>query len=309
MAPAPLIALTTASFLPATALSVASINRALEQAAADGFSGVELLTTRAACAALQRGALSRAVPVVSVHEVWNPRDTLRGEIRRIATRTPQSRGMVPYPMDCVFFRNSDVSEAAMFVAADERNAVAVVSQLASPVTDKRYASRRAAVQVHPDLGPGGSHIPLEVVAEAITSNDYFVVLDTYHVRRRVRQFVDGKTEINPPAAGPGDTSLGGIRRVWDSLGDRVRLVHFQPGVAAELAYMLEEKILPPALSEFAGIMPELAARGIPIVIEASPVVVAAVCGSPLRAAATGKGLWGSALRETILRIRDVLAEM
>ncbi|HEY8240400.1 MAG TPA: hypothetical protein VIH35_03095 [Kiritimatiellia bacterium] len=306
MSATPRIALTTASFLPATALSASSIRRVLRFASAEGFAGVEILMTRAACAAVQRGESWADAPVVSAHEVWNPRDTLRGEIRRIATRTPQSRGMVPYPMDCVFFRDSDVSEAALFAAADKQNAVAVVSQLASPVTGQRYASPCAAVQVHPDLGPGGAHMPLEAVMHAVEAGDYDVVLDTYHVRRRVRMYVAGKTEINPPAAASGDASLGGIQRVWSALGKRVRLVHFQPGLPAELAVMLKEKRFPPALKEFADLLPELARRGIPIVVEASPVVVSAVCESPLRAAATGKGFWGSAMRDTVLRIRDVL---
>ena len=305
MAAALSIAVTTASFLPATALLPDSIARVATFAAREGFSGVEVLMTRAACAAQHSGRLRAAAPIVSVHEVWNPRVTLRREVRNILTRTPQSRGMVPYPMDCLFFENSDVSEAAQLACAEAHHAVAVVSQLTSPVNGARYPSPHAAVQVHPDLGPAGAYRPLEEVRDAILRADYGVVLDTYHVRRAVRRFVDGKTEINPPAAGQGDASLGGIRRVWEALGDRVRLVHFQPGLASELAMMLEKKELPAALAEFREIAPELARRGIPVVIETSPVVVAALCAG-WKKFATGKGLWGSDMREVTLRVRDVL---
>jgi hypothetical protein len=309
--PEPLhIAVTTASFLPATALSTSAIHHAASFASREGFAGIEILMTRAGCALAHRSAAaSFPVRVVSVHEVWNPRVTLRSEIGHILTRTPQSRGMVPYPMDCLFFGNSDASEEAAFSLADQHNAVSVVSQLASPVNGQRYPGRRACVQVHPDLGPCGTHIPLEHIAGTICEQDYGVVLDTYHVRRAVRRFIHGKTEINPPAAGPGDVSLGGIRRVWDSLGDRVRLVHFQPGVASELAHMLETATLPPALRDFVEIAPELARRGIPVVIETSPVVVAEICRGGWRRFATGKGLPGGAMKETMLRVRDVLAAL
>ena len=306
MTPEPLIAITTASFLPATACAAGAIRRAADFAKRNGFAGIEVLVTRAVVRAWRHGGLRADLPFVSFHETWNPKRSLSDEVRRIVLRVPQSRGMVPYPMACIFFGNSDVSEAAMFGFAEQSGAVAVVSQLASPVTGTRYGNARAAVQVHPDLGPDGAFLPLETVADELAKHDYPVVLDTYHVRRRVRQFVDGKTEINPPPAGPGERSLGGIRRVWAALGERVRLVHFQAGIAPELAIMLAERRLPPALVEFAELLPELARRRIPIVIEASPVVVAAACRNRLRAMATGKGLWGSEMPDAILRIRDAL---
>jgi hypothetical protein len=303
------LAVTTASFLPWTALSMRAVRNVFDFATKNAFDGVEVLVTRTVCRGYRGGAFADlAQRTVSTHEVWNPCDTLRREILRIVRREPQSRGMVPYPMDVLFFNNGNISEEICFDLADDANAVAVVSQLTSPVTVRRYTSARASVQVHCDLGPGGGHLSLRNVGETISRENYPVVLDTNHVRRRVRKYVDGYTEIAPPVAGPGDISLGGIARVWHAFGDRVTLVHFQPNNAAELGELLGRGTLPPSLEEFRAILPALADRRIPVVIEISPPMAAEV--------ASGKQVFGRALarygvttgatEDALRRVRDVL---
>ena len=303
------LAVTTASFLPWTALSMRAVRRVFDFAAKNGFGGVEVLVTRTVCRGYLAGAFAGlAERTVSTHEVWNPRDSQRREILRILRREPQSRGMVPYPMDVLFFNNGDVSEEISFDLADDARAVAVVSQLASPVTGRRYESARVAVQVHCDLGPGGSHIPLKEVADVVVRENYPVVLDTNHVRRRVRRFVDGYTEIAPPVARPGEKSLGGVARVWHALGDRVLLVHFQPNDATELVELLGRGTLPPSLDEFRALLPALVARRIPVVIEISPPMAADVArrGRFIGKALARYGVTTGAAEDVLRRVRDVL---
>ncbi len=303
------LAVTTASFLPWTALSGRAIQRVFDFATSNDFAGVEVLVTRAVCRAYQRGAFRDVAGlIVSSHEVWNPRETLASEIRCILRRIPQSRGMVPYPMDTLFFANSDISEKVAFALADLAEGTTVVSQLESPVTRRRYSNPRAAVQVHCDLGPDGSHLPLPEVKEIIVRQNYPVVLDTNHVRRRVRLYVNGQTEMAPPVAGPGDISFGGIASTWRAFGDRVALVHFQPNNGAELAELLRTRALPASLADFHAILPELASRNIPIVIEVSPPIAAAVSrfGSTLARKCAAFGVTDSAMKEVLPRVRDVL---
>lgn len=265
------IAVSTANFLPATALSYDSVRGIVAEASRRNFAGTEILTTR--CVVAAAGNLHDAElagifggPVCSVHEVWNPSVSMARQIGNILLKRPQSRGMTPYPMDCVFFRDGASSEAAMFRFAEAASVPAVVSELQSPVARGRYASASACVQVHPDLGPAGAFLELPCVAATIRALDHGVVLDTNHVRRRVRRHA-GRTEIAPPLAAPGEPSLGGIAAVWRELGDRVRLVHFQPTGAAELADLLGTRKLPEGLAEFRDLLPELARRSIPVVIE------------------------------------------
>ncbi|MFH0907581.1 MAG: hypothetical protein V1929_02310 [bacterium] len=299
------LAITTASFLPWTALSVRAVRRVFAFAQTNGFDGVEVLITRAVCRGYRGGAFSDlAQRTVSTHEVWNPRDTMLREILRILRRKPQSRGMVPYPMDGIFFNNRDASEGVLFDLAADANGIAVVSQLTSPVTGRRYESDRAAVQVHSDLGPGGAHMPLRNVREAVIRENYPVVLDTNHVRRRVRMCVDGFTEIAPPVAGPDDLSLGGIARVWHAFSDRVALAHFQPNNAAELRELLGRGTLPPSLDEFRAILPALAERRVPVVIEISPPMAADVAGGK---ALARQGATTGAAEDVLRRVKDVLA--
>ncbi len=216
------IAVSTANFLPATALSFDSVRAVVAEAARRGFAATEILTTRCVVAAagnLRGGKLAEIFggPVCSVHEVWNPSISMARQIRNIVFNKPQSRGMTPYPMDCVFFRDGPESEAAMLRIAESASVPAVVSELESPFAKKRYASETACIQVHPDLGPAGTHLELALVTEIIHELNYGVVLDTNHVRRRVRLHT-GRTEIAPPLAQPGEPSLGGIKNVWHRLG-------------------------------------------------------------------------------------------
>lgn len=301
------VGLTTASFLPASALSFRSIDGILHCADVHGYPLVELLLTRAVRRNLPTARLDPwSHRIGSVHEVWNPRDALSREIARTFRGRPQCRGMTPYFMDSLFFANGAPSEDALLSLAERFSVPAVVSCLASPFSGRRYASRQAAVQVHPDLGPAGAHLELDAVSKAVEEQDYAVVLDTYHVRRRVRQHPGGRTEIAPPLAGPGESSLGGIARVWQRLGRRVTLVHFQPAHAAELQALLAHGALSDSLAELREILPACAERGIPVIVEVSPSLAAAARGIHGGPRMLPFLLSASAVRETIERVRDVL---
>ena len=290
------VAVTTANFLPLTAVSGAALRRVHDWSAREGFAPPELLITRAAV-----DGPPIELPWTSVHEVWNPRDRLLRELVRVVRRRPQSRGMTPYPMDSLLFADADVSERAMFTIASAARATTVVSELMSPVSGRRYPGPSACVQVHPDLGPHGQHLELEAVARTVEECDYGVVLDTYHVRRRVRRHPGGRTEIAPPLPGPGEPSLGGIAAVWRRLGTRVRLVHFQLATPAELASLLEQGEWPFALAELRDLLPALAERRLPIVLELNAGWIA-------RGPASKLGLDGQPMRDAMLRLRDRLLE-
>lgn len=288
------VAVTTANFLPATALLRPALLRLQDWSRAEGFHAPELLTTRVVVRDPPRD-----LPWTSVHEVWNPRDRWVRELGRIARRRPQSRGMSPYPMDSVLFADGGPSEQTLLAIAEAAQAVAVVSELQSPITGLRYPSPTACVQVHPDLGPAGAFLPLEHVAEIIEERDYGVVLDTNHVRRRVRRHPGGHTEIAPPLPAAGEPSLGGVAAVWRRLGPRVRLVHFQFTEPAELVRAMATGAWPRSLDEFRDLLPELAARKIPVVIEVNAGWVAA---SPL----TRLGLTWGPMQTACARIRDLV---
>jgi len=308
------VAVTTANFLPWTALSLSAIRKVLAFANAEGFAPTEVLVTRAVCRALAQAHDTRPSqilggPIGSSHEVWNPADSLLNQVCRILKRKPQSRGMIPYPMDCIFFANQVVSEAAAFRIAESENCVMVVSQLTSPVDGKPYRSKAAAVQVHPDMGPDGTYMSLEEVCNVIRQQNYGVVLDVNHACRRVRLHRNGVTEIFPPLAGPGDLSSGGVRKVWEKLGDRICLVHFQFTSPGQLLESLTKKRLSESFSEFREILPEIARREIRIVIEISPPRAAAAMrdmGSRFPYALAKYGLFLEPLKEITLRIRDLL---
>ena len=286
------VAVTTANFLPLTAVSGSALRRIHAWSAREGFVPPELLITRAAV-----DGPPIELPWTSVHEVWNPRDRLLRELMRVVRRRPQSRGMTPYPMDSLLFADADVSEQAMFTIASAARATAVVSELMSPVSSKRYPGPSACIQVHPDLGPHGTHLDLESVARTVEECDYGVVLDTYHVRRRVRRHPRGRTEIAPPLPAPGEPSLGGVAAVWNRLGARVRLVHFQFADTAEYAALLQRGEWSPSLQALRAILPELASRGIPVVLELNVGWL-----SPRLCARLG--LSWQPMQEAMLRLRD-----
>lgn len=288
------VAVTTANFLPATALLRPSLTRLQRWSSAAGFAPPELLITRAAVRNPPRD-----LAWSSVHEVWNPRDRWTRELARIALLQPQSRGMSPYPMDSVLFADGAPSERALFAVAEAAQAVAVVSELQSPITGQRYPSPAACVQVHPDLGPAGDFLPLERVAEIIEARNYGVVLDTNHARRRVRRHPGGQTEIAPPLPAAGEPSLGGVAATWRRLGPRVRLAHFQFTEPAELAKALATNEWPRSLDEFRALLPEVAQRMIPVVIEVNAGWV-----SPAPAVRFGL-TWGP-MQDACCRIRDLL---
>lgn len=287
------IAVSTASFLPATALSFRAVRGIVAGAVRRGFAGTEILATRcivaAASAAPRREGLEQLFggPVCSVHEVWNPSVSTARQVGNVLLKRPQSRGMTPYPMDCVFFRDGPVSEAAMIRLAEAACVPAVVSELESPFAKKRYDSDTVCVQVHPDLGPAGAHLELPLVAEIIHDLNYGVVLDTNHVRRRVRLH-PGRTEMAPPLARPGEPSLGGIWAVWQRLGERVRLVHFQATGPAELDEILRTRELPRGLDALRDLLPVLAHRRIPVVLEIGASALAGAMA--LRGATAPRGL-------------------
>jgi hypothetical protein len=124
----------------------------------------------------------------------------------------------------------------------------------------------------------------------------------------VRKYVDGQTEMAPPVAGPGETSCGGVARVWNLFRDRIALVHFQPNNATELMEMIRSGTLPPSLSEFRQILPEIAERNIPVVIEVSPPIGSALRGgqAALQRKLAYCGVISGATRDAICRVRDVL---
>lgn len=302
------IGLTSASFLPAAAWFPARLEQLLAETRRRGFDGLEILATRAALAWAAHERMD-APPggVASVHEVWNPRNSLVQEIGRVVRLRPQCRGMTPYPMDALFFADGLRSEQAMLTLAERHRAPAVVSCLVSPFSGVRYASPQAALQIHPDLGPEGAHLNLDRVSEAVEALDYPVVMDTYHVRRRVRRHPGGRTEIAPPLPAPGEPSLGGLSAVWSRLGNRVTLIHFQPADVHELRALLEGGRLPETLAALREILRESGPRGVTVILEISPRMVA-----DLRGAA---GIWASlpyllkstAMWEILGQVRDVLA--
>lgn len=297
------IAVTTASFLPLTAFSNGAIDRVCERAKREGLAGVELLVTRAAC----RGGVARRfpAPLVSVHEVWNPRDTLAQELTRIVFRKPQSRGMIPYPMDAVFFANGDVSEKTGHDLAGAHQCPFVVSNLESPVTGRIFRSKNTALQIHPDLGKDGDWMTLPDLEAVVKERDLRIVFDTYHVRRRVRLHLLNSTEIAPPPALPSEKSIEGIARTWSAFRDRVVLVHFQCATAGEIAQMISHKKWPSLLEPARELVPEWAERGIPVVLEISPPMAAEAIGGQRLLA---KGLDANAMWSVILRIRDTIAD-
>ncbi len=288
------VAVTTANFLPATAFSVRALRAVSDWSHAEGFAAPELLTTRAVVRAPPLN-----LPWTSVHEVWNPRDTLAAELSRSLSRHPQSRGMSPYLMDSLLFADGAPSEAALFRVASATGAVAVVSELLSPVSGLRYPSPAACIQVHPDLGPAGGPLDLETVAGIIEARDYGVVLDTNPVRRRDSRHPGGRTEISPPLPAPGDPSLGGVAAVWRRLGPRVRLIHFQFTTPAELHEAVARRAWPAGLRETRDLLPAWAERGIPVVLE---INAGWVGPSPL----TRYGLRWGPMRDVCRRVRDLL---
>ena len=298
------IGLTTASFLPATALWCAAIDRVAELTRREHFAPFELLMTRAALRWCHKHP--NAPDVGSVHEVWNPRERLFSELLHTVRRTPQCRGMTPYPMDSIFFANGAPSEQALLDMANSNGIPAVVSCITSPSTGIAYNSRHTALQVHPDLGFSGGYMALPAVSEAIARHGYSVVLDTFHARRRVRQHRDGVTELSPALAGINDPSLGGLRAVWNTFADRIVLIHFQPATGAELREMLDTKRLPPALNEFCEMLQAIGERHVPIVLEISPPLAAAALAGHPRTRALRFGFAPGVMRDLLLRVRDVL---
>ena len=119
------------------------------------------------------------------------------------------------------------------------------------------------------------------------------------MRRRVRRHPGGHTEIAPPLPAAGEPSLGGIAATWHRLGSRVRLVHFQFTEPTELAQALASHEWPRSLDEFRALLPELAARAIPVVIE---VNAGWVSGEP----AVRYGLTWGPMQDACCRIRDLL---
>lgn len=289
------VAVTTANFLPATAFSLRALSRLHSWSRAQGFAAPELLTTR-----IVTRRPPRDLPWTSVHEVWNPRDRWASELVRIARRRPQSRGMTPYPMDSVLFADGAPSERTLLAVAEAAQAVAVVSELQSPVSGLRYPSPAACVQVHPDLGPAGAFLDLESAAGLIEARGYGVVLDTNHVRRRVRRHPGGRTEIAPPLPTAGEPSLGGVGAVWRRLGARVRLAHLQFTEPSELTSAVATGVWPRSLDEFHDLLPELARREIPVVIEVN-------AGWVSNAPAVRYGLAWGPMQDACCRIRDLLA--
>jgi len=310
-----IVSVSTANFLPLTALLQKYNFAVMQEAARRDFGPTELLTTRAACRSSIRITDNNSIreefgaPISSVHEIWNPAPSELQQLVNIMRRRPQSRGMIPYPMDAVFFRNQHKSESSMFKLAETAGVPAVMSHLISPCSNERYGSVSAAIQIHPDLGPGGAYLDLEAVTDYIEKENYSVVLDTHHVRRRQRQHLKGVTELLPSIASDNDKSLGGILRAWCALGHRVRLVHFQTSNPTELMFILQNNKFPASLAEFVHILPELNRRSIPIVIEIGATALYQAVGANVglmgRFGLDFKCVWDACerIRETIVTAR------